>query len=264
MTTCSGGVKKAHGVDANGMGNKHRSHPVFRVRQQGESRIFIGHFAPAFAARALNQDAPKLGLLFIAAQLVDWGFFLLAMFGAEKMRIVPGITAMNPFDFYYYPFTHSLLGTAVWGAALATIIAIITRNAMAATIAGGVVLSHWALDWISHRPDLTLAGGMEKYGLGLWNVPAGTIIVELAIVGLAFWWYLSRTRGPIVPPIILIVTMLVFQAINWFGPEPATAGPAFFITGLLAFAVMTALAQWVGSTRWHRHQVGLSVALMRR
>lgn len=212
----------------------------------------------------MNKDAPKLGLLFLAAQFVDWGFFMLAIAGVEHVRIVPGITAMNPFDFYFYPYTHSLLGTLALAIALAGIVGIMLRKVMAGLLTAAVVLSHWFLDWISHRPDLTLAGGAEKYGLGLWNVPIGTIVVELAIVGLAFGWYLRRTKGPVVPPIILMAVMLIFQAINWFGPEPKTNSPALYITGLFAFAILTGLAHWVGASRWHRNQVGLGVALIRR
>lgn len=264
MTTCGGVVKKVRITRANGIGDETHASPQIPFGDKGDSRIFIGHFAPAFAARAMNKEAPKLGLLFIAAQLVDWGFFLLAMVGVENLRIVPGITAMNPLDFYHYPYTHSLLATFAWAAAFAIIIAIFTRSAVGAVLAGGVVLSHWVLDWISHRPDLTLAGGVEKYGLGLWNVPVGTIIIELGIVGIAFAWYIRRTKGPLVPPLILLATMLVFQALNWFGPEPKTAGLPFLISGLFAFGVLTVLAHWVGASRWHRNQVGLGVALMHR
>ncbi len=167
--------------------------------------MFIGHFAPAFAARALTSEAPKLGTLFVAAQLVDIGFFLLVLGGIEQFRIEPGATAMNPFDFYHYPYTHSLLGTAGWALGFAFIVWLSLRNTVAATWAALVVLSHWLLDYVSHRPDLTLAGGEKLLGLGLWNHPVATIAAELALFAGAFWWYLRRTRGPSLPPLILAV-----------------------------------------------------------
>lgn len=222
--------------------------------------MFIGHFAPALAARAITSEAPKLGTLFIAAQLVDWAFFILFLGGVEQMRLVPGITAMNPFDFYDYPITHSLVGTLVFVAVYGLLVAVRLRSSIAASWAAIVVASHWLLDWISHRPDLTLAGGEQTFGLGLWNHPLAAIGAELAIVGLAFWAYMARTKGPIVPPIMLLVTMLVFQAINWFGPEPTDLGAPFILLALFAFAVLTAIAFWVGSTRWHRNELGLRVA----
>ena len=78
----------------------------------GEKRMFIGHFAPALLAAAVTPQRPRLGMYFIAAQLVDWAFFALLLLGVENMRVVPGITAMNPMDLYHMPYTHSLVGSA--------------------------------------------------------------------------------------------------------------------------------------------------------
>ena len=222
--------------------------------------MFIGHMAPAFAARAITSEAPKLGTLFIAAQLVDIAFFILVLGGIEHLRMVPGITAMNPLDLYDMPYTHSLVGTAAWAFGFAILVAVLLRNAVAATWAALVVMSHWLLDWVSHRPDMTITPAGEKIGLGLWNYPVAAIGVELALFGLAFWWWLRRTKGPLLPPVILAVLMAAMQAYNWFGPEPQSADPAFLLLGLFAFAVMIGLAYWVGSTRWHRDEVGLGVA----
>ena len=222
--------------------------------------MFIGHFAPAFAARAITDEAPKLGTLFIAAQLTDWAFFLFAMGGLEHLRLTPGITAMNPLDFYDYPITHSLVGTAGFALGFAIVVGVVLRNAIAATWAAIVVMSHWVLDWITHRPDLTIAGGDERYGLGLWNYPAAAITLELALIGGAFWWYLRRTKGPIVPPLILLGVMLLFQAIDWFGPGPQEADAMMVGMALLSYAIMTALAFWAGSTRWHKSEVGSALA----
>ena len=222
--------------------------------------MFIGHFAPALAAKAITKDAPRLGTLFIAAQLVDWAFFLFAMVGIEKMRVVPGITEMNPMDFYHMPITHSLVGTSGFAIGFAALIYLLSRNAVAATWAGIVVISHWLLDLLVHRPDLTIAGGGTKLGLGLWNKPWIEMPLELGLIGLAFWWYMRRTKGPIVPPLVLLFALLALQAINWFGPEPQAADSTFLATGLFAFALLTALAYWVSLTRWHKSEVGLAVA----
>ncbi len=224
--------------------------------------MFIGHFAPALAAKAMTRDAPRLGTLFIAAQLVDWAFFLFAMIGIENLRIVPGITAMNPLDLYHMPISHSLLGTAGFAIAFALVVYLVSRNAVAATWAGIIVISHWVLDLLVHRPDLTLAGG--EVGLGLWNQPLIAMPLELGLIGLAFWWYMRRTKGPIVPPLILLAIMLVMQAINWFGPEPEAADLAMKATALFAFGVLTAIAYWVDLTRWHKSEVGLAVSSVPR
>lgn len=226
--------------------------------------MYIGHFAPALTAGALSPDAPRLGTLFVAAQLVDLAFFTLLMFGVEDMRVVPGITAMNPMDLYHMPYTHSLLATALWAIAFGAIVwrALGIRAAGAWTAM--VVLSHWVLDLVTHRPDLTLAGHPPKLGLGLWNYPLAAILVELALVALAFWFYLRRTRGPLGPPLILLLVMLLFQAVNWFGPQPREYSIALPIMALFSYAVLIALARWVGANRRHRRAAGLAIASSRR
>lgn len=226
--------------------------------------MFIGHFAPAFIARGITDEAPRLGTLFIAAQLVDWAFFTLAMVGIEKLRLVPGISAMNALDLYHMPYTHSLLGSSLWALGFAVVIWFLTRNLVAATWGAIVVVSHWFLDLLVHRPDLTIAGGETKYGLGLWNAPAVEMPLEIGLVLLAYLYYIGRTKGPLVPPLILLGTMLVFQALDWFGPQPQRAGFGMYFMALLSYGILAVLAFWVQSTRWHKNQVGLAVATVRR
>ncbi|MEO0461707.1 MAG: hypothetical protein AAF127_01150 [Pseudomonadota bacterium] len=220
--------------------------------------MFIGHFAPAFVAASLGPRAPKLGTVFVAAQLVDWAFFGLAIVGVEKVGIEPGITKMVPLDLYYYPFTHSLAGSAIWALGFALVVTLWQRNANAGLLAGVVVLSHWILDWVAHRPDLTIAGGEARYGLGLWNHPEILIPLEVGITLAAFFFYLRRSRGPVGPPMVLIGTLLLFQAINWFGPEPDGVTLLFLIQPLIAFGVLTAIAAWVGENRYFVRAGGLA------
>jgi hypothetical protein len=221
--------------------------------------MFIGHFAPAFVAAAVSTERPKLGTMFVAAQLVDWGFFTFALFGIEAMRIDPEASAMVPFDLYHMPFTHSLLGTAIWAGAFFGVVAIRQRDARLGVLAGLVVLSHWLLDFLVHVPDLTIDGTPPKLGLGLWNMPWIAMPLELGLTCGALAFYLRRTRGPAGPPLVLAGVMLLFQLVNWFAPHPASAGPFLYIQALVAFGVLTALAAWVGENRWFRKRGGLAM-----
>ena len=210
--------------------------------------MFIGHFAPALAAAA-HPRAPKLATLFVAGQLIDWGFFALLLTGAEKMRVVPGITAMNPMDLYHMPYTHSLVGSAVWALGFAALVWLARRDLVSAGIAGAVVLSHWLLDLAVHRPDLTLAGSPPKLGLGLWNHPAIEMPLELALTFGAMWVFLSRTRGPALPAIVLAVVLLALQAVNWFGPVASEVTPGTSYLAFFAYGIATLSAWWLGKTR---------------
>src|SRR4051812_23055229 len=75
--------------------------------------MFVGHYGISFAAKSFEKRIP-LWLLFIAVQFVDvlWAIFVLT--GIEKVRITPGITATNPLDLYYMPYTHSLVAALLW------------------------------------------------------------------------------------------------------------------------------------------------------
>jgi hypothetical protein len=220
--------------------------------------MFIGHFAPAFAAAAVSPERPRLGAMFVAAQLVDWGFFTFALFGVENMRIDPAASVMVPFDLYDMPYTHSLVGTLIWAAAFFGIVAIWQRSWRIGLLAGTVVLSHWLCDLIVHVPDLTIDGTPPKFGFGLWNAPWAAIPLELALTFGAFAFYLRRTRGPSGPPLVLAGVMLLFQLVNWFAPHPESAGPFLYLQALFAFAVLTGLAAWVGENRWFRKRGGLA------
>jgi hypothetical protein len=226
--------------------------------------MYIGHFAPALVAGALSPDAPRLGTLFVAAQLVDLAFFLLLMLGVEDLRIVPGITAMNPLDLYHMPYTHSLAGTALWAIGFGGVVWRTSGIRAAGAWAAMVVLSHWLVDLIAHRPDLTLAGGRPKLGMGLWDYPLVAMPLELGLIALAFWFYLRRNRGPLGPALILLAVLLLFQAINWFGPQPTGYSVALPLMALLSYAILIALARWVGTTRRHRRAAGLAIASYRR
>ena len=214
--------------------------------------MFIGHFAPAMVA-ATHPRAPGLGTLFVAGQLLDFGFFGLALAGIENFRITPGITKMVPLDLYDMPYTHSLLGSAVWAAAFALLIWLFTRNRTGAFIGGAVVLSHWFLDLLVHAPDLTLAGAPPKMGFALWNHPMIEMPLELAITFGALAFFVIRTRAVSSRSKyalgLLAVLLLAFQSINWFGPEPETADTAMKLTGLFAFSVAALAAWWAGRTR---------------
>ncbi|HET6567606.1 MAG TPA: metal-dependent hydrolase [Rhodothermales bacterium] len=156
--------------------------------------MFLGHYAVGLAAKRV---APRtsLGVLFAAVQLVDliWPIFLLL--GWEQVRIQPGNTAFTPLDFTYYPFTHSLLAAVGWSCAAALVYWAVTRYRTGTLIVGLCVLSHWVLDFIVHRPDLPLIPGISaKVGLGLWNAPVATVILEGILFVAGIWLYVRATR----------------------------------------------------------------------
>ncbi len=214
--------------------------------------MFIGHWAPAMVA-ATNPKAPRLGTLFIAAQLVDIAFFAFVPLGIERMRFVPGTTVMNPMDLYFMPWTHSLLGSMAWAAGFGLLYWAVTRNRTGALIAGAVVLSHWFLDLLVHTHDLTLYGSPPKLGLGLWNHPAIEMPLELGLTYGALTFYMLRTRAATgtarLALGLLALALATVQFVNWFGPVDSEVTVSTWGLALVAYLGIAGLAYWVGATR---------------
>ena len=138
----------------------------------------VGHFAVGFGAKRF---APKtsLGTLVLSAMLADLLGFAFVAFGIEHIGIQPGITRVNALNLYDFAWSHSLLMDLVWGGLLAGAYFLLRRYIRGAWIIFAAVLSHWVLDWLSHRPDMALAPGIHRYfGLGLYNSPLGLLLVE--------------------------------------------------------------------------------------
>jgi membrane-bound metal-dependent hydrolase YbcI (DUF457 family) len=156
--------------------------------------MFIGHFAVGFAAKRAAPNVPLVAL-FGAAQLADllWPFLLMA--GIEQVRVSPGDTAFTPLDFVSYPYSHSLLLLAVWGVAFGYIYKAATNASSGAfAVLAALVVSHWILDVVTHRPDMPVYPGGPKVGLGLWNSVAATIAIEVAMFVVGFVVYMRTTR----------------------------------------------------------------------
>lgn len=181
--------------------------------------MFIGHFAVGLAASRAEPKLP-LGTALVASQLPDalWPYFLLA--GLEAVAIAPGDTAMTPLRFESYPWSHSLLMVAVWGAAAALVYRGFGRPPRAAWMLAPLAVSHWFLDFITHRPDMPLVpGGDLKLGLGLWNSVPLTIVVEVLMYAGAVAYYV-RGRRVSRGFWALIGTLGFFYAANILGPPP--------------------------------------------
>ena len=212
--------------------------------------MFVGHFAVAFAAKRAAPTV-SLGTWFIACELVDllWPVFLLL--GIESVRIAPGSMAFTPLDFDHYPWTHSLVMGAVWAIAMGALFW--ARNRVAAMMVALVVLSHWFLDAIVHRPDLPLAPGTDvKIGFGLWNSVAGTLAVELAMFAVGLGLYLggsqARDRIGRYGLWAIVVLLLLSYVSAAFGPPPPGVAAIAWV-GLAGGIVFGALGYWVDRHR---------------
>ncbi len=206
--------------------------------------MFIGHYGIALAAKRL---APRtsLGTLFLAAVLIDLVWPTLLLIGVERARIDTTLGGVTPLLFSHYPWTHSLLAVCVWSALLGGGHFAWVRDRRAALVVAGLVLSHWILDAIVHRPDLLLMpGGYWAIGFGLWRSAIATLVVELSVFGFGVLLYLRATAGERRWPLWTLVALLIVIYLgNLFGPPPpsieaiAWVGHAQWLFVLAGFAI---------------------------
>jgi hypothetical protein len=220
--------------------------------------LFIGHYGVALGLKKADKTI-SLGLLFLAVQAVDIFWTVLVLLGIEKVEISPGVTAANPLDFTYYPFTHSLLMSVVWVGAAYLLFRVLPaktgrQKSKAALIMGIAVLSHFFLDLVVHRPDLPLGFGTDspKLGLGLWNYPAAAYILESAIFLAGVWVYLKSTvatgkLGKYGMPIFALF-LLVANMLNLFGPLPPNV-QMVAASGFVMYFVLAGAAFWLDRKR---------------
>lgn len=214
--------------------------------------MFVGHYGVSFAVKSVEQRIP-LWLLFLAVQFVDLLWAILVLLGIEKVRITPGITATNPLDLYYMPYTHSLVGSLLWAVLgfIAYKVACKSPSAVALLV-GVAVLSHWFLDLIVHRPDLPLYDDTLKQGLGLWNYPALALALEATLLFVGILLYLRTTKATSAigkfGMLVFGIVLLLLQGVVFFGAPP-TSPAAAAITALLSYVVLAALAYWLEQKR---------------
>jgi len=104
------------------------------------------------------------------------------------------------------------------------------------------------LDFLVHRPDLPLyPGNSPRFGLGLWNNPVGSIIIESILFAGGVFFYLQKTiaknRSGKFGLWALIALLFTIQIMNLLGPPPpgiqaiAWAGELQWLFVLIAFWV---------------------------
>jgi hypothetical protein len=212
--------------------------------------VFIGHFGVAMAAKKVA-PRPSLGTLVLAAQLADgiWPIFLLL--GWEQVAIVPGATVVTPLDFTSYPYTHSLVASCAWAALLSAAYYALRHDIRGAACLGALVVSHWVLDVVAHRPDLPLWPDGPRFGLGLWYSLPATLAVEFALFGIGAGIYASVTRpldrwgSALFWAFLIVVVAVYFAAV--LGPPPPSVR-MLALSGLLGW-LFVAWGYWIDRHR---------------
>jgi hypothetical protein len=212
--------------------------------------MFLGHFALALGAKRVA-PGPSLGTTIMAAQWADGIWPVFVLLGLEHVRIAPGITTVTPLDFVSYPYSHGLLADLAWAALFALVYGSLRKDWRGAAWLAVLVLSHWVLDVVAHRPDMPTWPGGPKLGLGLWNSLPATLGAEFALFGAGAWLYARSTPardrlGDLLFCALVVVLALVFLA-SVFGPPPPSE-QALVVTALLGW-LFVAWGYWIDRHR---------------
>ena len=212
--------------------------------------MFIGHYAVGFALKRVAPRAPLTALM-VAVSLLDLLWPVLLWLGLERVRIDPGNTRFTPLDFESFPISHSLLTALMWAALYAILYVAVSRDRWSGLWIGVGVFSHWVLDWITHRPDLALTPwSSTKLGLGLWNQPAATVVIEVLMFWAGLWLYLRTTRprgmSGHLSLWLLVALMLFAYYANMQGPPPSIQALKI---GAILGSIATIWFVWIDRTR---------------
>lgn len=202
--------------------------------------MFVGHYSASFLGKAVAPRVP-LWIFVLAAQLVDvaWAIFILT--GIERFHLDPTLPS-NPLVLEHMPYTHSLVATLAWAALAAVAVAAAGYGSGRAALAvAAVVTSHWLLDVLVHRPDMTITGSDPKLGLGLWNQPTLAFALEILFLAGAAAIYTTtarvddRTRRAVFRGVMILVAL---QTATMYGPIPPSP-TALVLSVLTTFVVVT-------------------------
>jgi hypothetical protein len=195
--------------------------------------MFVGHLAVALAAKPAAPTV-SIGALIGAAFGLDliWPLFVLA--GLEEVRVEPGATAFTPLAFVSYPWSHSLLMSLVWGFAFGVAF---WRWSRAALVIAALVVSHWVLDFVTHRPDLPLWIDGPRVGLGLWNSIPATLVVEGAVLIGGVFVYTRFTRPRSGTGRWALWSLLALCTAIWISGPFSPPPPSAEAVSIVAFAL---------------------------
>jgi membrane-bound metal-dependent hydrolase YbcI (DUF457 family) len=214
--------------------------------------MLVGHFAVGLVAKPVEPKI-SLGTLVLASLAADLLAWIFILAGIEHVCIKPGITATNALDLYDIPLSHSLLMDAIWGAVLAAAYFLRRRYRRGAWVLFVAVLSHWLLDFVSHRPDMPLAPGVHRYfGLGLYNSFRAIFIVEGLLWLLGVILYARATRPKKRAGVYAFWGVIALLTLLWMGSLSGAPPPnphAAPIVSLIFFSLVVAWAYWMNRLR---------------
>jgi hypothetical protein len=226
---------------------------TFPAPQDSKNSVLVGHCAIALAGKRA-EPALSLGTLMAAAVLSDLLGFVLILAGVEHWTFKPGLAGINAVDLDRIAWSHGLLPNLLWAAAFAGGYFLLRRRPRESWFLFAAVLSHWVLDFVSHRADMPLTPGLTtRWGLGLWTSVPATLVVEGLLWLIALAVYVRATRSTKRAGIYGFWLMIAFLTLSWVNnitaTPPAGSLTVAAITSLTFFTLLVVWAYWMDRVR---------------
>jgi hypothetical protein len=171
----------------------------------------------------------------------------LVLAGVEQTA-VPLDFASRHYLVFVFPYSHSLTGAVILSIAAAVVWAFAKGKAklfaFAPAVVAATVFSHWLLDVIVHRPEMTLWGpASPSIGLGLWDHQPAALETELAIAAIGLAVFLLRVKSSWAGRAAVIGIVLLLAALTSVGafvtqPPQSAAVAAGTSLAVIALAVI--------------------------
>ena len=181
--------------------------------------------------------------------------------GAERVEVAPGDTTVTPLRFASYLRSASLVMALVWGLAFAGIMRLRGASVRAAAVVAALVVSHWVLDVVSHRPDMPVwPGSGPLVGLGLWRSAPATYAVELGLYAAGVIIYARTTRARDRTGTWAFVGLVGFLLVSYFGNAfgPPPPSPTAVAVVSLALWLIPLWGWWIERHRALRGRDGVA------
>ncbi len=141
----------------------------------------LTHIGLAFIAKVIFPSI-SLWLLFLATEMIDLIFILFLILGIERTP--------DHKDGKLSAYSHGLLMATIWTILSSTVVWLISKDGNLSLIFGGMMFSHWILDYIASPMIYTFPNdtgvpiffqNSKKIGLGMWKSKKAVNIGEYGI-----------------------------------------------------------------------------------
>ena len=214
--------------------------------------MFIGHLGAGLVLKHFDKKT-NLTWFFISVLFPDLLLWIFVLLGIEEVIVPVNFDKLHYLKFFF-PYSHSLLGTIAWGMLAYVTTDVITKRRKTAILIGIGVLSHFLFDLIVHTPDLSILGDNSVIiGLGLWKYIYIALAVELVFYFVGLYIYLNGTRakgfggkyGMYIFSGLLVAGAFISQLLS---PEPFS-GKEVAGSALLSVILVILISYWLDKKR---------------